>query len=203
MGCHQNLIKKMFCLCMCLCVACAHVYACEKLGEGVGSPGAGVTRGYELPVLVVGTQVLYKSTKYSRPVRRLFRCHSCPSPSLFYFSSSFQPFSFSSLSSDMAVISPYLTLYFLSSGSFPVENRGLGTQDKKHRAGDPGSLGDLETGHRPLGQHCIRMTLSKASCITGMEDHQGSSESHTCYRCRARQGPVGSPVHPLGGLRTP
>lgn len=38
----RNLVKKMFCLCMCLRVACAHVYACEKLGEGVGSPGAGV-----------------------------------------------------------------------------------------------------------------------------------------------------------------
>lgn len=54
----RSLIEKMLCLIMCLCVVCAYVCTCEKPGEGVGSSGAGVRRGYQLPVLVLGTQVL-------------------------------------------------------------------------------------------------------------------------------------------------
>lgn len=61
----RSLIKNMFCLCMCFCVVCAYVCTCEIPGEGVGSPGAGVRRGYELQVLVLGTRVLCKSSKYS------------------------------------------------------------------------------------------------------------------------------------------
>lgn len=57
------------CMCVCVWAMCMSVQIPCKPGEGVGSPGSGVTDSSELPVVGAGnwTWILLKSSKCSRP----------------------------------------------------------------------------------------------------------------------------------------